>query len=761
MTNATARPLLLALLIAVAHCGPARAAVQVIEGPTPIPDGEAAAARDITVINEKLAFALAVESPVPYGVPRGAIIDVGPVVGGKPARDRVVFADFIPNNWSAWPNTFQKVDIVERGPQQAVIRTTRDWGRVTIATTYTLRSNADRIEMQTTMTNTGDSPQAGLLSGQTLWPSAGYFFGIPGLGDLQEGPSTAALADRAVAYDEDWSITLHAPYMNFVGSRSKDLLLRHTLQAGESRTFDAWLQVGPRGDLGPVVAAEIERGRSASGTVRGSVQTRAGKPVTEPVVVVSKQGTPYAWSFGHDGRFDLRLPAGDYEIYATGKGYSQARPVPVRIAAGGVQTVDFDDLEPPGRVDFTVFDARTAQPLDARIGITAGQRQLVEFLGRHTFFTELARKGHLQVSMAPGSYSLAVSSGGGYLGPNQAVTLDVRPGETAVSKVALTRLFDPPASGWYAADLHHHADQAEGVTPPEYLARSQLAAGLDLLFVSDHDSTANHAPLQKIADARGVPFIPSLELSPSWGHFNAWPLRPGLQLAIDTATATIDEVLGEARRQGAIVVQSNHPFIPYGYLASLEAGLVPGGFNPAFDLVELNSDVPYDTLVLGAIWRLWNEGHRYYLSGGTDVHDVWNHESGRIRTFGHVEGLLTPGSYAEAVKNGHAYVSYGPLVEPAVMFGSELKVRPGVPFPLAFGLQSTHGLRQAKLIGAGNVMFTEVFSDGPQEARVEFKPTATGHTWFSLEVEDVAGLKAYSNPVWVDAVELPQFPGRP
>ena len=173
MTHVFARPLLLSLLIAAVPAGPALAAVQVIVGPTPIPDGEAAAARDITVMNEKLAFALAVESPVPYGVPRGALIDVGPVMGGKPARDRVVFADFIPNNWSAWPNTYQKVDIVERGPQQVVIRTTRDWGKVTIATTYTLRSAADRIEMQTTVTNTRDAPLDGLLSGQTLWSRAG------------------------------------------------------------------------------------------------------------------------------------------------------------------------------------------------------------------------------------------------------------------------------------------------------------------------------------------------------------------------------------------------------------------------------------------------------------------------------------------------------------------------------------------------------------------------------------------------------------
>jgi len=77
-----------------------------------------------------------------------------------------------------------------------------------------------------------------------------------------------------------------------------------------------------------------------------------------------------------------------------------------------------------------------------------------------------------------------------------------------------------------------------------------------------------------------VAFIPGIELSPSWGHFNAYPLTPGAQLAIDTSTATIDMILKEARRAGATVVQVNHPFNPYGYFASLKAGVAPGGFNP-------------------------------------------------------------------------------------------------------------------------------------------------------------------------------------
>ena len=382
----------------------------------------------------------------------------------------------------------------------------------------------------------------------------------------------------------------------------------------------------------------------------------------------------------------------------------------------------------------------------------------VEFLGRNTFFTELDRKGHYEVSMAPGRYGFMVSSGGGFLGPNQSLNVDVRPGQATQAKVSLTRLFDPPASGWYSADLHHHADQAEGVTPPEYLARSQFAAGLDLLFVSDHDSTVNHGSLQKIADRRGVPFIASVEISPSWGHFNAWPLTPqGQKLAIDTSTATIDQVLAEARRQGAMVVQSNHPFIPYGYLASLAAGVAPGGFNPAFDLLEINADVPPtdDDRVLHTLWNFWNAGHRYFLTAGTDVHDVWNHESGRVRLFAHLDGAPSPQAYAQSAMSGHAYVSYGPLIFPKVLFGSELKLKPGEAFSLPFTLKSVAGLKQVALIGNGKVAATKVFEQTPREADVEFKLTASPHAWYSLTVEDASGRKAYTDPIWIDVVDSP------
>ena len=59
-----------ALFAAVAVClclsaSPSIAGVRIVHGPTPIPGGDARSAGDITVLNEKLAFTLAVGSPVP------------------------------------------------------------------------------------------------------------------------------------------------------------------------------------------------------------------------------------------------------------------------------------------------------------------------------------------------------------------------------------------------------------------------------------------------------------------------------------------------------------------------------------------------------------------------------------------------------------------------------------------------------------------------------------------------------------------------
>ena len=436
----------LTLLAALALLAPSthtRAAVRVIVGPTPIPGGSARAAGDITIVNEHLAFALAVASPVPYGVPRGALVDLAPVRAGKIGHDRVVFADFIPNNWSAWPNTYQKVEILERGPQEARVRAVRDWGKVRIETLYSLAAGSDRVSISTTMTNEGAEPLRDLLSGLTMWPSSGFRFAVPGLAGVTEGAAEGALARRVTAYDVDWTVTLHAPYLDHVGSGSRDMFQLHTLKPRESRRFSGWLQVGTRGDLAPVVAAEIEQQQLPSGSITGRVSARDGRPLARPVLVVQKDGKPYAWTLGHAGRYTMRLPAGDYSAYATGPNFSRSPAVALRIAPGSRQTRDFGGLEPPGRVEFSVRDARTSAPLDARIIITAGERAPVEFLGRKTFFTALSPKGRLSAPIAPGRYRFEIAAGGGVLAQPVQCEVEVLRGATAHCNAEVRMVFDP------------------------------------------------------------------------------------------------------------------------------------------------------------------------------------------------------------------------------------------------------------------------------------------------------------------------------
>lgn len=729
----------------------AAAAVSIVKGVTPIPDGEAVAPGDLTVRNEKLAFSLAVESQAPWGVPRGAIIDLAPVKEGEIDLDRVALADFIPNNWSAWPTTYQRVEVVKETPEEVVVRSERDWGEVKVETIYTLQDGSDRIHVVTTMTNGGDEALTALRSGLTLWPDSGYLFAVPGLAGVEDGPAEEALADRVVAYDEGWTIALHAPYFDNVNYGSKDLYLTHSLAPGESRSFEGWYQVGGSGDLAAIVEAEIEREDMPYGQIAGSVGTKGGQDVSQPVVVVEKEGKPYAWTLGSNGSYAMELPAGEYSIYATAKGHSQGVPIEVSVSADSSAKQDFADLEAPGELRFAITEAAGGKPVDARISITEGQTPLVEFLGRKTFFTELDAVGDAVVTIAPGDYALTVAHGGGFLGAGEEVELAVEPNASQDVEVALDLPFDPNESGWYASDMHHHADQLEGVTPPADVARAELAAGLDVLFLSDHDSTVNHQVLQEIADRRGMAFIPSMEFSPSWGHFNAYPLDLGEPLQIDTSTATAPEVLAEARRLGADAIQVNHPFIPYGYFESLDSGVAPGGFDPNFDLLEING-AEDDPKVLEKIWGFWDKGHRYYLSAGSDAHDVWNDSTGLVRAYVHVDGELTADSFVRNLKNGHAYVTYGPLIMPQYMFGEEIKVEPGEELSLGFDVKSVSGLKEVRLISGGEVVQTQEFEAASQEGRAEFPVTIEDDAWYSVVVEDAGGNKAYSNPIWFDVV---------
>jgi hypothetical protein len=465
---------------------------------------------------------------------------------------------------------------------------------------------------------------------------------------------------------------------------------------------------------------------------------------------------------GNDGQYELSLPEGDYELYATARAHSRSPEKAVTLAADEEATQHFSWLQAPGKMRLTVSDQDG--PVDARVTIEEGETPLIGFLGRSTFFTPATGDiGAAAFEIAPGDYRFGINSGAGFVSSVQTTdTVTVPPTGSASREVTVRTQARPGEQGWYSADLHHHGLGAEGVTPPEYVFRSEMAARLDLAFLSDHDTMEYLPAVAELAEARGVPFIPSIEISPSWGHFNPYPVEIGRELSITPGTASVDEIFQEARDLGASVVQANHPSNPYGYFSSLDSNTVPGGFNPGFDAMGLNACCYEDTWKQAQTY--WNRAlagdlERFYpLTAGSDTHDVWNEISGRLRLYAHVDKKLTVDSFLSAAEAGHSYATFGPLIFPqnaggsdeAVLFGKTYSVASGESFDFAVDLQAVRSLASVTLIRAGEKVESRDLSGGTTAENVSFSVEPKQKTWYALVVADGDENRAYTNPIRVE-----------
>ena len=149
--------------------------------------------------------------------------------------------------------------------------------------------------------------------------------------------------------------------------------------------------------------------------------------------------------------------------------------------------MNFDDVRPPGTLHITVTDENSGDGLDASISIKSGIKPLIGFFGSSRFFTELDEVGEITQVIAPGDYVLEISAGAGFTAKPQLVEVLVEPGESKELSSIIAVTAAPQEHGWYSADLHHHSDVLDGFTEAEYVFRSELASGIDISFLSDHD----------------------------------------------------------------------------------------------------------------------------------------------------------------------------------------------------------------------------------------------------------------------------------
>ncbi len=153
--------------------------------------------------------------------------------------------------------------------------------------------------------------------------------------------------------------------------------------------------------------------------------------------------------------------------------------------------------------------------------------------------------------------------------------------------------------------------------------------------------------------------------------------------------------------------------------------------------------------MLASAWGYWNAGHRYYLTAGSDTHDVWNGVSGDARAYVHIDGPPTVDAFIAGLKQGHAFVSHGPLVIPDHMFGETVTLKAAQTATLGFQLEAVNGLKRVTIISQGKPAGTTDYAAGQTSAHLAVPITGASPGWYALTVEDAKGMTAYTDPIWV------------
>jgi len=72
------------------------------------------------------------------------------------------------------------------------------------------------------------------------------------------------------------------------------------------------------------------------------------------------------------------------------------------------------------------------------------------------------------------------------------------------------------SNGETLVDFHTHSDCSDGVLPPAQLVERARGRGVDVLALTDHDTTAGLDAARAACETTGIRFVPGVELSATW-----------------------------------------------------------------------------------------------------------------------------------------------------------------------------------------------------------------------------------------------------
>jgi PHP domain len=167
---------------------------------------------------------------------------------------------------------------------------------------------------------------------------------------------------------------------------------------------------------------------------------------------------------------------------------------------------------------------------------------------------------------------------------------------------------------WIACDLHSHTVHSDGADEIATVAQAARQAGIEVLFITDHNTDSHHPYLAAAGDAAGLTLISGEEVTTYGGHFNALGIRAWVDFRHSTGRQ-VRSAIDAIHAQGALA-SINHP--------ASDGSPWTHGMDLPFDLVEIWNGPwrPENAAALEWWAGLLRSGRRTTAVGGSDMHST-------------------------------------------------------------------------------------------------------------------------------------------